>query len=219
MARGKVVALLGAESTGKTTLASALRDALVADGHDAVVVSEYLREFCVDSSRAPTREEQRAIADEQTLRIANAADMHEIVIADTSALMVAVYSEHVFADTALYADALAVQATYDLTLLTALDLPWLADGLQREGPHVREPIDACIRRALLDKRLPFSIVAGRGDARLQSALAAVKHLSTPSTAKSPKWHWICDRCGDTDCERHLLPLPLGEGRGEGCGAD
>ena len=43
MARGKVVALLGAESTGKTTLASALRDALVADGHDAVVVSEYLR--------------------------------------------------------------------------------------------------------------------------------------------------------------------------------
>src|SRR5437016_5190127 len=74
------------------------------------------------------------------------------------------------------------------------------------------------RRALLDKRLPFSIVTGRGDARLQSALAAVKHLSMPSI-ESPKWHWICDRCGDTDCERHLLPLPLGEGRGEGCGAD
>jgi hypothetical protein len=18
------------------------------------------------------------------------------------------------------------------------------------------------------------------------------------------WHWVCERCGDTDCERHLL---------------
>ena len=35
-----------------------------------------------------------------------------------------------------------------LTLLTALDLPWVADGLQRDGPHVQAPIDATIRLAL-----------------------------------------------------------------------
>ena len=32
--RGFVIALLGAESTGKTTLALALRDALAAEGRD-----------------------------------------------------------------------------------------------------------------------------------------------------------------------------------------
>ena len=58
--------------------------------------------------------------------------------ADTTALMIAVYSDLVFADTGLYDDALAAQRRVDLTLVTALDLPWLADGLMRDGAHVRE---------------------------------------------------------------------------------
>jgi len=206
MAQGTVIALLGAESTGKTTLAGELRNALAAEGHDAVVVDEYLREFCVQCGRTPRRDEQRAIADEQTRRIAAAADAHTIVIADTTALMIAVYSEHVFADTSLYAEAQAAHAAYDLTLLTALDLPWLPDGLQREGPHVREPIDAWVRAALLDAKLPFSVVTGSGESRVRAALAAVRQtlpLASPQPSEAPKWHWICERCGDPDCERHL----------------
>ncbi len=212
--RGLVIALLGAESTGKTTLAQALAATLAAEGRDVAVVPEYLREFCDTRARTPRSDEQRGIAAEQTRRIAAAAAQHACVIADTSALMIAVYSDQVFGDTGLYADAQAAHAQgCDLTLLTALDLPWQADGLQRDGPQVREPVDARVRAALQRAGVPYAVVFGSGDARLAAALAAVRRaLAGPpaddDAAASPRWHWHCERCGDADCERHPL-LPTG----------
>ena len=143
-----VVALLGAESTGKTTLAAEIGEALAARGVEVEVVAEFLREFCDANARTPRRDEQAAIAATQTARIDAAAGRSDVVVADTTALMVAVYSDLVFADTSLYDDALAAQRRVDLTLVTALDLPWLADGLMRDGAHVREPVDAKLRAAL-----------------------------------------------------------------------
>ena len=74
--RGLVIALLGAESTGKTTLARAIADALAAEGRDVAVVPEYLREFCDTEQRTPRIDEQAAIAAEQTRRIAAASAQH-----------------------------------------------------------------------------------------------------------------------------------------------
>lgn len=207
------VALLGAESTGKTTLASRLGEVLAAEGRRVAVVGEYLREFCDTHARTPRADEQAGIAAEQTRRIAAAADGHDIVIADTTALMIAVYSDHLFADDALYPEALHAQRRYGLTLLTALDLPWQADGLQRDGPHVREPVMRRVRAALARGAVSYAIVAGQGDARLASALTAVRHaLACPDPAYegrvNPRWQWACDRCSDGDCERHLR-LPRG----------
>jgi nicotinamide riboside kinase len=207
----RVIAIVGAESTGKTTLADELARALRADGRKVALVSEYLREFCEQRGRTPEVHEQVGIAGEQTRRIAEAAQAHDIVIADTTALMIAVYSEHVFGDRSLYAEAETTQRGYALTLLTALDLPWLPDGLQRDGPQVREPVTAQVRASLSRAGVPYSVVSGSGAARLASALAAVRHaLLAPvqtDSATAPRWQWVCERCGDTDCERHLLPRP------------
>jgi len=204
-----VVGVVGAESSGKTQLAQALQARLAAEALDAVVVGEYLREFCDTHERTPRREEQAAIAGEQTLRITAAADHHAIVVADTTALMIAVYSEIVFGDTSLYAPAESDHRRCGLTLLTALDLPWQPDGLQRDGAHVREPVDALVRAALQRSGQSFVVVSGTGEARLQSAWRAVRHAlrltREGAAAGSANWHWICERCGDADCERHLLP--------------
>ena len=210
MARGFVIALLGAESTGKTTLALGLCEALNAPGRRVVVVREYLREFCEREGRTPHAHEQRHIADEQTRRIEAATHEHNLVIADTTALMIAVYSDLIFGDTLLYASAQAAHAQCDLTLLTALDLAWQADGLQRDGPHVREPVDALVRCALDRAKIGYSVIAGSGAARLQGALACVQRaLTAPAPVAAPaRWHWHCDRCGDPDCERRpLLSTP------------
>jgi len=171
--RGRVIAIVGAESTGKSTLARAVEHALRRAGHDAVTVGEFLREFCDREGRTPRRDEQAGIAAEQTRLIDAAAARHAIVVADTTALMTAVYSEIVFGDTSLYAHAEAVQRGYALTLITALDLPWQADGLQRDGPHVRAPVDEKVRDALARSRIAAATVAGLGDARLAAALAVV----------------------------------------------
>ncbi len=205
--RGFVIALLGAESTGKTTLARQLHAALVAEGRDAVVVGETLREFCADRRRTPERDEQHAIAAEQTRRIDAASARHAIVVADTTALMIAVYSDQVFNDMSLYVQADAAHERCQVTLLTALDLPWQADGHQRDGPHVREPVDAKIRAALVRSGVAFSVVSGAGPARLAAALVSVHRALDPprADAGTPRWQWVCEHCGDSACERHLLP--------------
>ena len=203
-----VVAVVGAESTGKTTLAADLQNALRAEGRHAALVAEYLREFCDREGRTPRQSEQAHIAAEQTRRIEAAAS--QIVIADTTALMIAVYSDIVFGDTSLYASAVEAHRRCGLTLLTALDLPWQADGLQRDGAHVQQPVDERLRATLQREAIPYGVVAGAGSDRLASALKAVRHaLKTPAaedeSGSNPKWRWVCDRCGDADCERHLLP--------------
>jgi nicotinamide riboside kinase len=197
----RVIAILGAESTGKTTLAAELAHALAQQGLQVARVDEYLREFCVTEGRTPAVHEQIGIAREQARRIDAAAARHEVVVADTSALMIAVYSEWVFGDTSLYAEAEALQARYSHTLLTALDLPWQADGLQRDGPHVRVPVTDLLRASLARAGVPYSVVSGTGRDRLACALAAVQHQPAPD---AQRWEWVCERCGDAGCERHLL---------------
>ena len=171
--RAFVVALLGAESTGKTTLAGEIAAVLAARGLAVEVVAEVLREFCDAHARTPRHDEQAAIAAEQSARIDAAAARAAVVVADTTALMVAVYSDLVFGDTSLYHDALAAQRRVDLTLVTALDLPWRADGVQRDGPHVREPVDALLRAALARGAIAAVTVAGVGSDRVAAAVDAI----------------------------------------------
>ena len=120
-AAGFVVAVLGAECSGKTTLAQQLHRALQQQGIDGVVVDEALRTFCCERGRTPTHQEQAGIAQRQAGAVADAARCHDVVIADTTALMTAVYSEHFFNDTRLYDNALALQRRCGLTLLCASD--------------------------------------------------------------------------------------------------
>ncbi|MCY7305777.1 MAG: ATP-binding protein [Rhodoferax sp.] len=190
------VALVGAECSGKSTLADALTQALRALGHDAVLVPEYLREFCERHGRTPTQQEQCAIGAEQSLRIAEAAARHGTVVADTTALMTAAYSNVVFGDDSLDAPALAAHRHCDLTLLLGLDLPWQADRMQRDGAHMRAPVDAWLRQALDVAGLPFSVVCGDAASRLHSALAAVRVVrARPATARSASsWRWHCRHC-------------------------
>jgi nicotinamide riboside kinase len=177
---GPVIALLGAESTGKTALAVSVAEGLVRDaaarGRRIVVVTEYLREFCDARGRTPRPEEQALIAAEQWRRITAAAADGSIVLADTTPLMTAVYSEQVFGDRSLYPLALDHQRRCALTLLTGLDLPWQPDGLQRDSPGVRAPVDALIRRALAGAGLSFPVVYGAGAARASAALVAVRAM-------------------------------------------
>lgn len=168
------IAILGAESTGKTALAQALAEHLARTaGVLATWVPEYLREWCVHQGRTPRADEQLDIAREQHARIEAAARRHAVVVCDTTALMTSVYSRLIFGDDSLEASAIAWHRDIQVTLLTALDLPWEADGTIRDGPHVREPVDREVRRLLHAHGIAWTLVQGQGLQRLEAALAAI----------------------------------------------
>jgi nicotinamide riboside kinase len=203
-----IIALLGAESTGKSALAHALAQHLQQQGVDAVVVDEYLRTWCAEHGRTPQQHEQAHIAAHQHARTMQAAAQHHTVIADTTALMTAVYSEYVFKDTSLYPLALEQQHAMHATLVTGLDMPWQADGFQREGAHVREPVDTLLRLALGRGAIGYQTVYGLGQERLQTALnclSASLGLKVPEEkGVAKKWAWVCDKCSDPECEHQLF---------------
>ncbi len=219
------VALLGTESTGKTALAAAMAQALTAQGHRVAVVAEWLREWCDIEGRTPRPDEQLAIAETQARRVVEAAERlateptdhperPAYVIADTTPLMTAVYSDWLFQDATLYPMALAHQKTFTHTLVTGLDLPWVADGLQRDGAHVREPIDALLRSQLANGGVAYKVVYGTGEDRLHNALLAINFAAvsaatpgangTKSLKGSKNWVWACDKCSDPECEHRLF---------------
>ena len=200
------IALLGAESSGKTTLAAALADSLRTAGRRVVLVPEVLREWCDARGRVPRADEQRGIAEEQARR-AMAVQEADVVVADTAPVMTAVYSDMLFGDRSLYPFALRHQRIYDATLLTGLDLPWVADGLQRDGAQVRAPVDAMVRAVLGEGGIAWRVVYGSGEERLASALSALGPLAggaAPRLAESATAAWNCLNCDEAACEHRLF---------------
>jgi nicotinamide riboside kinase len=225
MKQALVFAIVGAESTGKSVLARDLAARIAAEtGLASVHVDEHLRTWCAREGRTPRAHEQRAIAQTQQDRIAAAAATHDVVVADTTALMTAVYSRLVFDDRTLEAWAAAehVRSAHH-TLVTALDLPWVADGLQRDGPHVRAPVDEALRELLSVHGIGWSLVSGLGERRTETAFDTVSPLlrarATPGSglftrlarreADQPAWHWVCEKCDVPDCEHRLRAITAG----------
>jgi nicotinamide riboside kinase len=215
---GVIIAVVGAESTGKSTLAQALAAELAkATGWSTTWVPEVLRAWCEQQQRTPRADEQAGIAQEQARRIEAAATQYELVVADTTPLMTAVYHRLVFGDRSLDAAALHWQRRCTVTLLTALDLPWVADGLQRDGAHVREPVDNTLRDLLMGDAQAFTVVSGQQRARVEAALAAVTPQLLQRAAPRPglfsrlmarqnalpAWISSCETCDVPDCEHAL----------------
>jgi nicotinamide riboside kinase len=215
-----IIALLGAESTGKTQLAKTLVERLNARGVKAIAAPEYLREWCDAHGRTPHAHEQLHIAHTQTQRIDAAAKQADVVLADTTALMTAVYSEHVFGDSSLYTYAVQQQRRCMLTLLTGLDMPWQPDGIQRDGPQAREAVDDLLRQALMGAKIGWSMVYGAGEERVQSAMQRIQSATDliasyadntpagsqkyPTRSANRPWVWACDKCSDPECEHRLF---------------
>lgn len=241
--QGFGLALLGAESTGKSTLAQAVVDLLNGpDRHGlvatrGVLVPEYLRQWCMQHGRTPAAHEQAAVADEHAAKLQQTRTQfpEAIVVADTTPLMVAVYSEHYFGDTSLYAAAHTPQNAFDLTLLLGLDLPWQADGPWRDGQPTQQAVDELLRLRLLDMGVGVghALIYGQGTQRTTAAWRALNAALPPKNAHKDhvifvaeklywssdrsqfgsKFHTKCEDCSDPDCERRLFSHLLEQRQG------
>lgn len=177
MVEPRLICLIGAECTGKTTLAQALAQQM-----GGLWVPEYLRTFTAQRGRTPKRTEQLHIMQEQVRMETEALSLAReqclrVVFCDTAPLLTAVYSDCVFADTSLYPQARNLHARCALTLFLQPDIPWQADGLQRDGAEARAAVHLAIERALAasggDESWPVVRIAGTAAQRFVQACDAV----------------------------------------------
>jgi NadR type nicotinamide-nucleotide adenylyltransferase len=154
----KRVAIIGAESTGKSTLAPAL-----AARYGTVWVPEYLREFVETQKRVPFEHDQIDIARTQRARenaVAASRDARRFLFCDTTPLVTAVYSRIYWGRVPPELLALEAEHDYAATLVAGLDLPWVPDGLQRESEEVRRQVHEALLAVLRERGIPFTLLEG-----------------------------------------------------------
>jgi HTH-type transcriptional regulator, transcriptional repressor of NAD biosynthesis genes len=183
------VALVGAESTGTTTLARDLCAALRARGGAwarTEWVPEFGREYSVNllavaRARDPAARPQDAVwTEEDFVEIAREQNRLEdeavrrggpVLVCDTDAMATAVWHERYrgarSANVERVADAMAPRALYLLT--DHEDVPYEDDGL-RDGEHVRGWMNARFADVLRAGRTPWHLVSGPPDHRVRLAL-------------------------------------------------
>ena len=171
-ARGAVlrVAVLGAESSGKSTLAHAL-----ASHYGTAWVPEYLREFVALEARVPFEGDQIRIAQIQLEREQDAmAHARRFLFCDTSPLMTAVYSGVYWGRVDAELAALARAHDYAVTLVTAPDGPWVPDGLQRESESVRQQVHQALIAQLAHQAIGYTLLTGPLALRMEQAAQALE---------------------------------------------
>lgn len=169
-----LIAVLGGECSGKTTLCQALAQTLPGQ-----VVPEYLREWCQQMGRTPTRDEQRSILagqllkQRQALRMAAATGL-QWVVTDGAPLLTAAYSAEYFDDASLHTAGLRHARGARMILLTDPGIAWQADGLLRDGQARREAVHTRLVQWLREANLPYHWVSGNPDERIRACLQALR---------------------------------------------
>jgi HTH-type transcriptional regulator, transcriptional repressor of NAD biosynthesis genes len=170
------VCVLGAESTGTTTLVHDL-----ADHYRCGWVPEYGRAFCERRLAQTATIEWRT---EDFVHIARQQQADEdaaarrggrLVICDTDALATSVWHERYLGAGSPEVARLAAARSYDLYILTGDDIPFVQDGT-RDGEHVRGWMTARLRQALKDRTEPWIEVRGGRTGRLAVATAHVERM-------------------------------------------
>ena len=170
------VVLFGPESTGKTTLSRHL-----ARYYNSIWVPEYAREYLQDK----WNNERKTCEPKDLLPIAIgqmklenelAKKTNSVLICDTDLLETKVYSEAYYigsCDPTL--EKYAIENSYDLYLLTYIDIPWEADDL-RDKPKQREEMFNAFESELKKYNKPYVILKGDKETRLKEAINLIDKL-------------------------------------------
>ena len=170
------VCLVGAESTGKTTLATAL-----AAHYRTVWVPEYGREY---SERKLAAEGVYEFRSEEFAHIAArqreaedeaARRANRVLICDTDAFATSVWHRRYMGARSPEVEGIAASRRPDLYLLTDVGTPFVQDGT-RDGESVRGWMHETFVEELCAQSRPFRLLSGTHERRLEEAVAHVDEL-------------------------------------------
>ncbi len=169
------IAIVGPESTGKTTLAEQL-----AIKFDTVWAPEFARDYLQkkwDTFQTTCEPEDLLQIAKGQIQLENdrLCVANKILFCDTTLLVTKVYSEYYFK----YCDPILDQAVknnfYDLVFLTNIDIPWQADDL-RDKPNERTAIFTAYTKTLHQNNTPYIVLSGNKQERLQKATQIINDV-------------------------------------------
>jgi NadR type nicotinamide-nucleotide adenylyltransferase len=162
----------GSECTGKTTLAAHL-----AARCGAPWSPEFARAYQERTPRILTACDVEPIARGQ-LEAEDAAvrAASRIVIHDTDIVSTIVYSRHYYGSCPSWIEEAARGRRADLYLLLFPDVPWVADGLQRDRPTSRHEVHALFDKTLREYGACVVDVTGTWIERARTAERAIEAL-------------------------------------------
>jgi len=165
------IAILGPESTGKSTLAKAM-----AEYFQASWVPEYAREYIEQLSRPYTFEDVCNIAltqiEEENQFEQNSSE--NFVFFDTDLIITKVWFEYKFGVVPGFVTDWMNTHTFDLYLLCAPDLPWQYDPVREHGDD-RDYFFEWYKREIEQTGKPYVIVEGIDERRIQNAIVAIQN--------------------------------------------
>lgn len=185
------VVLVGAESTGKTTLARRL-----AAHFETLWVPEYGREYWEGRLKeVPFREDEllafaeampwttdefvHIAGEQQSRENAAARGANKVLICDTNAFATGIWHERYMGSRSAEVDAIGARDVAHLYLLCVPDFPFVQDGY-RDGEHIRDWMHGRFLEALAERR--HVVIEGNEEQRMVTAMGAVRDLIRQSPA-------------------------------------
>lgn len=166
----KKIAVIGPESTGKSTLSEGLAAQL-----QTVWVPEYARAYLESLGRPYTEEDLLEMAcgqlemEDQLSHKAN-----KFLICDTDLSVIRVWSEHKYGRCHPWVLERIAERKYDLYVLTDIDIEWQHDPLREHPqPEMRQYFFNIHKDMVQESGFPWIIVHGTHEARLQQAMQAI----------------------------------------------
>lgn len=164
----KKIAVVGPESTGKSTISAQL-----AKHYNTVWVPEYAREYCEALTEPCSwQDEINMFYGQMNLEENTSPTANNILICDTTFLTVKIWSDHMFGESPQEVIDELPKHPYDLYLLMNIDLTWEEDPL-RDFPDMREHFMEVWHRELKALNVEYHVISGTDEERLKNAIQTI----------------------------------------------
>lgn len=165
----KKIAILGAESTGKSVICEQL-----AKHYNTVFVPEYARTYFEehDINNYTTSDLEIIAKNQIELEKEYISKATNYLFCDTSLITVKIWSTHKFNKVPKFITEYIKPTDYDLYLISNNDVQWVVDP-QRRNEDLREHLFKWNKHELQKLSVDYKIIKGIGEDRLQCAIQLI----------------------------------------------